>query len=111
MQPSKNAQNSVQVEIDLTDLKKTNLVSKKKRRSRQQRKTPYTFEKNKKEDNMTEALEDIAMLRPGKNAQIAAKKISKKYQKTRLEKRRAASKRKLADEVVPPPEKKIQKTN
>ena len=60
---------------------------------------------------MTEAFEDIAMLRPCKNAQIAAKKISKKYQKTRLEKRRAASKRKLADEVVPPQEKKIQKTN
>ena len=58
---------------------------------------------------MTEALEDIAMLRPGKNAQIAAKKISKKYQKTRLEKRRAASKRKLADEVVPTREKKYRK--
>ena len=82
---------------------------KKERRGRQQQKTPYTFEKNKKEDNMTEALEDIAMLRPGKNAQIAAKKISKKYQKTRSEKWRAASKRKLADEVVPTQEKKYRK--
>ena len=30
MQPSKNAQNTVKVEIDSTDLKKTNLVSKKR---------------------------------------------------------------------------------
>ena len=81
VQPSKNAQNSVQVEIDLTNFKKSNLVSKKERRGRQQRKTPYTFEKNKKEDNMTEALEDIAMLRPGKNAQIAAKKSVKNTKK------------------------------
>ena len=49
-------------------------MSKKERRGRQQQKTQYTFEKNKKEDNMTETLEDIAMLRPRKNAQIAAKK-------------------------------------
>ena len=73
LQTSKNAQNSVQVEIDLTDFKRTNLVSKKERRGRQQQKTSYTFKKNKKEGNMTEALEDIALLRPGKNAQIAAK--------------------------------------
>ena len=39
------------------------------------------MEKTKKEDNMIEPLKDIAMLRPGKSAQIAAKKISKKYQK------------------------------
>ena len=58
---------------------------------------------------MTEALKDIAMLRPGKNEQIVAKKISKKYQKTRLEKQRAASKRKLADKVVLPQEKKYRK--
>ena len=44
---------------------------------------------------MTEVLEDIAMLRPGKNAQIAAKKISKKYHKAR------SRKRKLAGEVDP----------
>ena len=58
---------------------------------------------------MTEALKDIAMLRPGKNEQIVAKKSSKKYQKTRLEKQRAASKRKLADKVVLPQEKKYRK--
>ena len=87
VQPSKNAQNSVQDEIDLTDFKKSNLVTKKERRSKQQWKTSYTFEKNKKEDNMMEVLEDISLLRPNKNAQIAAKKLSKKYQKTRLEKR------------------------
>ena len=58
---------------------------------------------------MIEALEDIAMLRPDKNAQIAAKKISKKYQKTRLEKRRAARIRKIEDEVVPTREKKYRK--
>ena len=77
--------------------------------SKKERKTPYTFEKYIKEDNMIEALEEIATLRPGKNAKIAAKKISKKYQKTRLEKRRAASKRKLADGVVPTREKKYRK--
>ena len=43
VQPSKNAQNSVQVQIDLTDLKKTNLVLKKKRRSRQQQKNAVYF--------------------------------------------------------------------
>ena len=58
---------------------------------------------------MTEALEDIAILRPVKNAQIAAKKISKKYQKTRLEKRRAARKRKIEDEAVPTRGKKYRK--
>ena len=36
VQPSKNAQNSVQVEIDSTDFKKSNLVSKKERRGKQQ---------------------------------------------------------------------------
>ena len=41
--------------------------------------------------------------------QIAAKKISKKYQKARLEKRRAARKRKIEDEVVPIREKKYRK--
>ena len=58
---------------------------------------------------MTKALEDIAMLGPGKNAQIAAKKISEKYQKTRLEKRRATRKRKIEDEVVSTREKKYRK--
>ena len=36
VQPSKNAQNPVQVEIDSTDFKKSNLVLKKDRRGRQQ---------------------------------------------------------------------------
>ena len=36
VQPSKNPQNSVQVEIDSTDFKKSNLVSKKERRGKQQ---------------------------------------------------------------------------
>ena len=52
---------------------------------------------------MTEVLEDIARLRPGKNAQIAAKTISKKYQKTR------SRKRKLVDEDDPAREKKYRK--
>ena len=49
---------------------------------------------------MTEVSEDIARLRPGKNAQIAAKTISKKYQKT------TSRKRKLVDEDDPAREKK-----
>ena len=52
---------------------------------------------------MTEVSEDIARLRPGKNAQIAAKIISKKYQKTR------SRKRKLVDEDDPAQEKKYKK--
>ena len=40
VQPSKNAQHSVQAEIDSTDFKKSNFVLKK------ERKTPYTFGKN-----------------------------------------------------------------
>ena len=52
---------------------------------------------------MTEVLEDIARLRPGKNAQIAAKTISKKYQKTR------SRKRKLVDEVDPARKKNYRK--
>ena len=52
---------------------------------------------------MTEVLEEIAVLRPGKNAQIAAKKISKKDQKTR------SRKRKLVGEVDPAREKKYRK--
>ena len=39
VQPSKNAQNSMQDELDSTEFKKSNLVSKK------ERKTPYTLEK------------------------------------------------------------------
>ena len=39
VQPSKNAQNSMQDELDSTEFKKSNLVSKK------ERKTLYTFEK------------------------------------------------------------------
>ena len=109
VQPSKKVQNSVQDEIESTDFKKSNLTLKKERTGKQQQKTPYTFEKNKKEDNMIESLEDIAMLRLGKNAQIAAKKISKKYQKRRLEKRRASRKRKIEDEIVPTREKKYRK--
>ena len=111
VQPSKNAQNSVQDEIDSTDFKKSNLVSKKERRGKQQQKTPYTFEKNKKEDNMIEALENIAMLRPGKNAQIAAKKISKKYQKNKVRKETSCTKEKNRERSCSNTRKKIQKTN
>ena len=78
VQPSKKVQNSVQDEIDSTDFKKSNLVSKKERRGKQQQKTPYTFEKNKKEDNMTEALGDLAMLRPVKMRKLQLKKSVKK---------------------------------
>ena len=69
-------------------------MSKKERRGKQQQKTLYTFEKNKKEDNMIEALENTAMLRPGKNAQIAAKNISKKIPKNKVRKETSCMKEK-----------------
>ena len=55
---------------------------------------PYVLEEPTNAEDLgridtKETLEDIASLQPSKNAQLAAKKISKKYQKIR-----EASKRK-----------------
>ena len=49
--------------------------------------------------NAIEALEDIASLQPGKNAQLATKKISEKYKKIR-EANKKKAKFKLPREIV-----------
>ena len=72
----------LRTEIDSTDFKKENLTSKVRRNKN---KKPYLDLKEwqpKVEDETAETikiLDDIAILEPGKNAQIAAKKISEKY--------------------------------
>ena len=77
----------VTTEIDSTDFKKENLASKvRKYKTRK----PY-ISKEKIEDMLKDSetvetiniLEDIATLDPGKNIQLAAKKISEKYKKLR----------------------------
>ena len=76
----------IRTEIDSTDFKKENLTSKIRKD-----KTKKHFYKEKtqeapKDSETTETikiLEDIANLEPGKNAQLAAKKISEKYKKMR----------------------------
>ena len=74
----------IRTEIDSTDFKKENLTSKvKKDSSRKQyiykKETPKNFEPNK----TIRLLDEIATFEPGKKAQLPAKKISKKYKKTR----------------------------
>ena len=44
---------------------------------------PAEVDKNSDTIDTTETLEDIGNLQPGKNEQLAAKKISKKYQEMR----------------------------
>ena len=77
----------IRTEIDSTDFKKENLASKvRKNKTRK----PY-ISKEKTEDMLKDSkttetikiLEDITTLEPGKNAQLAAKKISEKYKKLR----------------------------
>ena len=90
-------------EIDSTDFKKENLTSKIRK---DKTKKPYFYKEKTqeapKDSETTETikiLEDIANLEPGKNAQLAAKKISEKYKKMReaLAKKR---KYKIPGEIV-----------
>ena len=102
-------------EIDNVDLKKSNLATKitakniiKKYRN-MARKTPYKVlnivpeEPSNAEDidrvDTIETLDDTATLQPGKKAQLAAKKISEKYNKMREAKNRK-NKFKLLGEIV-----------
>ena len=82
-----DARHFIRTEIDSTDFKKENLASKvRKNKTRK----PY-ISKEKKEDMPKDSetvetikiLDDIAKLEPGKNAQLAAKKISEKHKKLR----------------------------
>ena len=77
----------IRTEIDSTDLKKENLASKVRKNKIRK---PYISKENKEDmakDSETaetiKLLDDIAKLKPGKNAQLAAKKISEKYKKLR----------------------------
>ena len=93
----------IRTEIDLTDFKKENLASKvRKNKTRK----PY-ISKEKTEDMPKDSenvetiniLEDTATLEPGKNAQLAAKKISEKYKKLRVANARKR-KYKIPGEIV-----------
>ena len=77
----------IRTEIDSTNFKKENLTSKIRK---DKTKKPYFYKEKTqeapKDSETTETikiLEDIANLEPGKNAQLAAKKISEKYKKMR----------------------------
>ena len=76
----------IRSETDSTDFKKENLASKKRK---EKIKKPYINLKEwrpKVKDEIKETidvLDEIASLNPGKNVQIAAKKISEKYKKIR----------------------------
>ena len=92
----------LRTEIDSTDFKKENLTSKVRRNKN---KKPYLDLKEwqpKVEDETAETikiLDDIAILEPCKNAQIAAKKISEKYKALR-EANARKNKFKLPGEIV-----------
>ena len=88
----------IRSEIDSTGFKKENLASKV--RKKEIKKTYLNIKewrpKVKDEIKETiEVLEEISSLNPGKNAQIAAKKISEKYKKIR-----DAKKYKIPGEIV-----------
>ena len=71
----------------MTDFKKENLTTKVKKQNKT--KKPYIkketdeMPKDTETTEILKVLDDIATLEPGKNAQLAAKKISEKYKKTR----------------------------
>lgn len=111
----------IRAEIENTDFKKENLSSKIRTKSNRK---PYQKPKIDRDntDETVKMLEDIAKLEPGKNAQIAAKKISEKYKLLRAKKKfklpgevavgdtiqtKEGEKIKL---VVPPPKISSQKT-
>ena len=75
----------IRTEIDDTDFKNENLVTKKQ--SKKTDKTPYSNSGNNNNNNNNnnidstlKILDFIAVLKPGKRAQIAAKKNSRKVQ-------------------------------
>ena len=70
----------IRTQIDNTGFKKENLGPKMKDKNVRK---PYVRPKKDKNDGdeTIRILDDIAVLEPGKNAQIAAKKISEKYKK------------------------------
>ena len=94
----------IRIEIESTDFKKENLESKiRKNKTRK----PYISRTKTTEDMTKDAetvetikiLDNIATLEPGKNAQLAAKKISEKYKKIR-EANAKKNKYKMPGEIV-----------
>ena len=94
----------IRIEIESTDFKKENLESKiRKNKTRK----PYISRTKTTEDMPKDAetvetikiLDNIATLEPGKNAQLAAKKISEKYKKIR-EANAKKNKYKIPGEIV-----------
>ena len=85
----------IRTEIENTDFKNENLVTKKRRKKADR--TPYSNtgknvnnNNNKHISKTLKLLGNIAVMEPGKNAQIAAKKIAEKYKKLRSKKKQAA---------------------
>ena len=123
MPPKKTEENKIPADpghfirsdIEATNLKKSDLPTKITAKNvvnkyrKMERKGPYKVPdivleepSNTKEidkTNAIEALEDIASLQPGKNAQLATKKISEKYKKIR-EVNKKKDKFKLPREIV-----------
>ena len=123
MPPKKTEENKIPADpghfirsdIEATNLKKSDLPTKITAKNvvnkyrKMERKDPYKVPdivleepSNTKEidkTNAIEALEDIASLQPGKNAQLATKKISEKYKKIR-EANKKKDKFKLPREIV-----------
>ena len=87
----------IRTQIDNTDFKKENLASKMKGKNVRK---PYLRPKTDKNDGdeTIKILDNIAVLEPGKSAQIAAKKIGEKYKKIREAK--AKKRFKLPGEVA-----------
>ena len=99
-----DAGNFIRTEIESTDFKKENLALKiRKNKTRK----PYTAKIKTTEDMPKDAetvetikiLDDITTLEPGKNAQLAAQKISEKYKKIR-EANAKKNKYKIPGEIV-----------
>ena len=69
----------IRTEIDSTDFKKENLAIKIRRNKNIRKPYKKMVETNNTDkDETMQILDDIAILEPGKNAQITAKKISEK---------------------------------
>ena len=69
----------VRTEIENTGFKNENLVTKKTRNKKDR--TPYSNKNNNNNNDTLKLLDDIAVMEPGKSAEIAAKKIQKMYKK------------------------------
>ena len=70
----------IRTEINSTGFKKENLVTKTRRNKNIRKPYKKMIDDSSTDKNETiNILDDIAVLEPGKNAQIAAKKISEKY--------------------------------